>query len=236
MVVCQQAKWYRKKDRSRVQKAGSEMVVWYDDREAGESDAVGMVEVSRVRVMSCGFKFPSGSSEATDGEGDKTMEGALVCLWAGVSFVADSMSNGFMSRSEQGKDVFVGSQSKPGLTIKLIVSPSFTSYSLRSFVSMRALPLSSRRCASAGGARGWDARCDLMSEIVSVDWTARVRVQGGFEDLNVMLMVATCHDMRRLDTRECVNGLAYLPTSTTLPCVLARVVLESARGVDTPLI
>ena len=127
-----------------------------------------MVEVSMVRVMSCGFELPSGSSEARDGEGDKTMEGVRVCLCPAESFVADSMSNGAISGPEVGNEVFVESQSKPGLTIKFMVSPSFTSYSLRSFVSTRAFPLRSKRCASAGGARGWAARWDLMSEMVSV--------------------------------------------------------------------
>lgn len=137
--------------------------------------------------------MPSASSEATDGEGDKTMEGVRLCLWTGASFVADSVSNGAMSReSEVGNEVLVvGSQSKPDLTIKFMVLPSFTSYSLRSFVSTRALPLSSKRCACAGGARGWDARWDLMSEMVSVDWRGRVKAQGGFRDLNVILIVAT---------------------------------------------
>ena len=149
-----------------------------------------MVEVSRVSVISCGFRFPSGSREATDGDGDKTMEGVRVCLWPGVSFVADWVSIGDMSWSEVGKEVFVGSQWKPGLTIKFMVSPSFTSYSLRSFVSARAFPLRSKRCASAGGARGWAPRCDLMSEMVSVYCTGREKAQGGFKDLNVMLMAA----------------------------------------------
>lgn len=93
------------------------------------------------------------------------MEGVRVCLWPAESFEADS---GVMSGPEVGNEVFVGSQSKPGLTIKCMVSPSFTSYSLRSFVSPRAFPLRRRRWASAGGARGCAARLDLMSEMVSV--------------------------------------------------------------------
>jgi hypothetical protein len=148
-----------------------------------------MVEVSRVSVMSCGFKLPSGSREATDGDGDKTMEGVRVCLWPGVS-LADPVSKGAMSWPEEGNDVFVGSQWKPGLTIKFMVSPSFTSYSLRSFVSARAFPLRSKRCASAGGARGCAARWDLISEMVSVYCAGREKAQGGFKDLNVMLMTA----------------------------------------------
>lgn len=43
---------YRKKESRRSQNAGSEIVVWYADRDAEESEAVGMIEVSRVRVMS----------------------------------------------------------------------------------------------------------------------------------------------------------------------------------------
>lgn len=57
------------------------MVAWYDERVTGESDAVGMVDVSSVSVMSWGL-FPSdGSREVTtDGEGDSTMDGVRVCL------------------------------------------------------------------------------------------------------------------------------------------------------------
>lgn len=125
------------------------MMDWYDEWLAEESDdAVGMVEVSRVSVMSCSFAFPSGSRDAIDGDGDNTMEGVLECLGPAVSFPVEEASDGCM----------VGSQSKPGLIIKFMVSPSFTSYSLRSFVSARAFPLRSKRCASAGGARVWDAR------------------------------------------------------------------------------
>lgn len=143
------------------------MVVWYAERVAEDCEAVGMTEVSMVSVMSWGFTFFSASREATDGEGDKTMDGVRVCLWPAVSFEADSVLSESMSGPDVGNDVFVGSQSKPGLTIKFMVSPSFTSYSLRSFVSTRAFPLRRRRCASAGGERGCVASCDLMSEMVS---------------------------------------------------------------------
>ena len=51
-----------------------------------------------------------------------------------------------------------GSQLNPGLTIKLTVSPSLTGYSFRSLLSARAFPFKRRRCASGGGAEGWEAR------------------------------------------------------------------------------
>lgn len=52
MVVCKQEGRYRKKESRRFQKAGSEMVVWCAERVAEEREAVGMVEVSMVSVMS----------------------------------------------------------------------------------------------------------------------------------------------------------------------------------------
>jgi hypothetical protein len=57
-------------------------------------------------------------------------------------------------------------------------------YSMRSFPSARAFPFSKSRCASAGGAEGCDASCDLMEAMVSVGWTRIVNDAGGFEDLN----------------------------------------------------
>lgn len=118
------------------------------------------------------------------------MDGARVCLGPAVSFADESDMS---SCPEVGKSVLdlLGSQSKPGLTIKFMVSPSFTSYSFRSFASTRAFPLRSKRCASTGGACGCDASCDLISEMVSVDCTSSVKAHGGLRDLNVMWMVAT---------------------------------------------
>ena len=91
-----------------------------------------------------------------------------------------------------------GFQSKPGLSIKLMVSPSLTLYSLRSLPSARALPLSKSLCASAGGALGWAASWALIAETVSVGWTLRVKEAGGFRDLKtreieaVILNVSDC--------------------------------------------
>lgn len=116
-----------------------------------------------MRLISCGL--PSGSREITEGDGERTIDGVRVCLNPVVSFGRESKDDGgfisapnnkdfdFVSGSE-GVAVCVGSQLKPGFIIKFIVSPSFTLYSLSSLVSASAFPLSSQRCASAGGARG----------------------------------------------------------------------------------
>lgn len=151
-----------------------------------------------MRLMSCGL--PSGSKDITDGDGERTMDGVRVCLKPVLSFGRESEDNDdfmsgsnkdFVSGSDDGKGAVEGSQSKPGLTIRFIVSPSFTLYSLRSLLSASAFPLSKRRCASARGARGWDASCDLIPEIESVGCTDSVKDCGGFNDLNVISMEAT---------------------------------------------
>lgn len=77
----------------------------------------------------------------------------------------------------------------PGLTMRLIVSPSCTLYSFSSLASTNALPLSRSRCASAGGARGWVAIWLLMVDMESVGETGIVVEKGGLRDLNVILTV-----------------------------------------------
>ena len=148
----------------RFQNSGSQTTDWYDERDAGDNDAVGMEEVSNVRLISCGLA--SGSRETIDGDGERMIDGVRVCLNPVVSFGRESeVDDGFMSGpnnkgfvsgsgEDLGKTVCVGSQLKPGLTIKFIVSPSFTLYSFNNLLSASAFPLSKRRCASAGGARG----------------------------------------------------------------------------------
>ena len=106
-----------------------------------------------LRWRSVGLDVP-GSSEL---EGDFS---------AGVSGVGAGISN--------FGDSVARSQSYPGLTIRLTVSPSLTLYSLSNFASARALPLRSRRCTSTGGAPGSEAREDLMAAMVSLDCTAKV--------------------------------------------------------------
>jgi len=92
------------------------------------------------------------------------MEGVRVCLCPIVNFGCgiwiSGKEEGFIFTGEvldgkgvlDGEDALDGSHSNPGLSIKFIVSPSFTPYSLRSFASASAFPFSNRRCASAGGA------------------------------------------------------------------------------------
>lgn len=97
-----------------------------------------------------------------------------------------------------------GSQLNPGLTIRLTVSPSLTLYSFRSFPSARAFPFNRSRCASAGGAKGCDASCDLIEEIVSVGWTGIVNDAGGFRDLKRTEIEAVSERYRM--TRPCVTS------------------------------
>ena len=84
-------------------------------------------------------------------------------------------------------------QSKPGLSMRFIVSPLFTGYSFKSLPSTSALPRRRRRCESAGGARGCEASCDLMDAIVSVVDTDRENVWAGFETLKVRVTVSIWH-------------------------------------------
>ena len=78
------------------------------------------------------------------------------------------------------------SQSNPGLTIKLIVSPSLILYSFKSLPSARAFPFNRRRWLSAGGAEGCDASWDLIDDIVSVGWTKIEKDAGGLDDLKII--------------------------------------------------
>jgi hypothetical protein len=59
--------------------------------------------------------------------------------------------------SAGGLGALVGSQSTPGLTMKLTVSPFWTLYSFNNLASASALPFKRSLWASAGGARGWAA-------------------------------------------------------------------------------
>jgi hypothetical protein len=82
------------------------------------------------------------------------------------------------------------SQCDPGLVIKFTMAPSVMPYSLSNFASASALPLSSSRWISAGGARGCEASCFLIVPIVSVVDTVRGKDRGGFADLNVMVTLS----------------------------------------------
>jgi hypothetical protein len=79
------------------------------------------------------------------------MEGVRLCP-CGTFISGSAESVIFTGEGLDGEGALAGSQSNPGFIIKFIVSPSFTPYSLRSFASASAFPLSKRRCASAGGA------------------------------------------------------------------------------------
>lgn len=89
-------------------------------------EAVGIEEVSRVRLISSGLEF-SFDGITDDGEGERTTEG-----------IGEA-------EMESGAVMTFGFQVLPGLIIKLIVSPSLILYSLRSLASASALPLSKRR-------------------------------------------------------------------------------------------
>lgn len=163
--------------------------------------AVGMPEVSNVSGMSAGF---SSSGDVEDGEGESTTDGMRVCPRFGADVTVSPAGVVIVTiggGSVVGLDIAddgvgagageeaVGSQDTPGLTERLSVSPSLTGYSLRSLVSARALPLSRRRCASAGGAPGDAASWALIVEIASEGETASVKLCAGFSDLNVTVIV-----------------------------------------------
>ena len=139
-----------------------------------------------MRSISCGLL--SCSRDTTEGDGDKTMEGVRLCPCGTCTCISGSAESVIFGGGLDGEDTLAGSQSNPGLSIRFMVSPSFTPYSLRSFVSASAFPLSKSRCASAGGACGCEASDALTSDIVSVGCTARVNDCGGFVDLNVRLI------------------------------------------------
>ena len=123
-------------------------------------DTVGMADVSKVSAISKGFSF-SLDGETFEGDGDNTMDGARPCLLWILSFGLESegVGKGDGRCGDGGIGVFAaigleGSQLCPGLIIRLMISPSFTLYSFKSFPSARALPLRRRRCASGEGAEG----------------------------------------------------------------------------------
>lgn len=140
-----------------------------------------MLEVSSTRGMST--TFSSGSADR-DGEGDSTTEGIrpwpLVGLVGSGSSVIGLSSSEFVFPTGVGGVTVVapdatllGSHWNPGLTIKLRVSPSLTSYSLSSFPSAKALPFKRRRWTSAGGAPASFASWDLIADMVSARETER---------------------------------------------------------------
>ena len=146
----------------------------------------------------------SSGRDDVDGEGDSTTDGIRLCLPFLVlspsgsklrvkSFVlpistseSAAMSLESLVGEAVGADVEGDSdqdQSKPGLSMRFIVSPLFTGYSFRSLPSTSALPRSNKRCASAGGARGCEASCDLIEATVSVMDTVNGNECGGFATL-----------------------------------------------------
>ncbi len=103
-----------------------------------------------------------------EGEGERTTEGMRWCLpllgalLAGLSD-EDAWPSTDSEDGEGEKVVLVGlgmglegSQLVPGLTMRLITSPSLMLYSLTSLLSARAFPLRRSLCASEGGAEGWE--------------------------------------------------------------------------------
>jgi hypothetical protein len=90
-----------------------------------------------------------------------------------------------------------GSHWTPGLTMRLIVSPSWTAYSFSSLASASALPFSRSRCASAGGARGWAAMWPLMADMESAGDTGMVIENGGLRDLNVIWIASGANQTPR---------------------------------------
>ena len=121
-----------------------------------------------------------------DGEGERTTEGMRWCLpLLGAPVAGLSDEDAWPSTDSEGgvgeRVMLVGlgmglegSQLVPGLTMRLITSPSLMLYSLRSLLSARAFPLRRSLCASAGGAEGCEsASWDLRVLMVSVGWTER---------------------------------------------------------------
>lgn len=182
------------------QNSGSETTSWYVD-----SVAEGMVGLLASRVSVISFSAPGASR---DGEGDSTTLGMRWCLaleppLAGVPSdpprPLKGLEGGALGAEAMGDGVLgvgagsgaAGSQCVPGLSIKLTVSPSLIAYSLRSFESASALPLSRSRWISAGGADGCAASWALIDEILSVGCTESVNDAGGLSDLNVRDTEAT---------------------------------------------
>lgn len=79
------------------------------------------------------------------GDGERTSvnvtDGIRACFFELEEMVRDGLrAVGSIGADEDDAVVAVGSQVKPGLIIKLTVSPSLMLYSLRSLVSVRAFP------------------------------------------------------------------------------------------------
>lgn len=153
-----------------------------------------------------------------DGDGESTTDGmrpwpirVLCCAGSGRRTMLPSTVLG-----DGGAGILEGSQSKPGLTIKLMMSPSLTLYSCSSFPSANAFPLSRRRCTSAGGAPGSAASWALMSEIVSVDCTVRLYVLAGLIDLNVILREPAVHVLCNVSCNAELNRLTYRSSNWSL--------------------
>lgn len=111
-------------------------------------------------------------------------------LGLGGGVASDMVTSGDEDSAGDCVGAAVGSQWCPGFTMRLTVSPSLMVYSLRSFESARAFPLSKRRWTSAGGADGNAASCDFISATVSVGSTRNVKDAEGLRLLNVRDMEA----------------------------------------------
>lgn len=118
-----------------------------------------MALLSSVKTIS----FSTWPGVSVDGEGESTKDGTRWCLvglggvlassdeldfLSGESIVGDE-GKGVEGKGVEGKgadgEVFDGSQSNPGLIIRLTVSLSLTAYSFNSFPSARAFPFNRRR-------------------------------------------------------------------------------------------
>lgn len=83
------------------------------------------------------------------------------------------------------------------LKYKCTIEPSEMSYSLSSFESVNALPLSKSRCESGGGADDDELAMDCLScATESVMLTVMGKESDGLRDLTVMLTVASENQRR----------------------------------------
>lgn len=100
----------------------------------------------------------------------------------------------------------VGVDAVEGLKYRCTIAPSEISYSLSNFESVKALPLSSNRCESAGGAEvdACDMR-DLSLETESVRLTVMGNDKEGLRDLTVRLIVASAIVSRSPACMKCVD-------------------------------
>ena len=163
------------------QNSGLAIVAWYGVSDTDAGDA-GIVEVSSTSGMSTNVSPGVGVS---DGDGDSTTDGIRPCplrVFVGSGLGSSVIPSSFFPSPWKGDEgeaagagaTLDGSHSKPGLIMRLMVSPSLTAYSWRSFASARALPFSRSRCASAGGAPVVAASWVLICAMVSVGWTESV--------------------------------------------------------------